>query len=237
MSLLVLENVTKIYPGPPPVAAVKSISLCLEAGCFTVLIGPSGSGKTTLLNLVSGLDHPTSGDIWFDGGKITDFSPEQLTALRRDSIGFVFQSYNLFPVLTAAENVEFTLLLRGRPAKEAREKALHALALVGLENKTKSFPRQLSGGQQQRVAVARALASEAKIVFADEPTANLDSKTAFQLIDLFERLNQETSLSFFFSTHDSRLVDRAREKLTMEDGVLLGPVLRSKLAVDTPEFV
>jgi putative ABC transport system ATP-binding protein len=220
MSLLILESVSKVYPGTPAVEAVKSVSLRLEPGCFAVLVGPSGSGKTTLLNLISGLDQPTHGRIWLSGQEVTRLSPAELTRLRRDQIGFVFQSYNLFPVLTAAENVEYTALLRGEPRVEARHRAIEALALVGLGDKVDSLPRQLSGGQQQRVAVARALASRVKIVFADEPTANLDSKTAFQLIDLFERLNAEENLSFLFSTHDSRLVDRARERLLMQDGSL-----------------
>lgn len=228
MSLLVLENVTKIYPGPPPVTAVHNVSLRLERGCFAVLIGPSGSGKTTLLNLISGLDSPTSGRILFDGQDLTHLSSKQLTQVRRDQIGFVFQAYNLFPVLTAVENVEFTLLLRGVPRSEARLKAATALEMVGLKDKLDRYPRHLSGGQQQRVSVARALASDAHIVFADEPTANLDSKTAFQLIDLFEELNQKAKLSFVFSTHDSRIRERSRQELLLVDGAL---------TPNTPELV
>lgn len=221
MALLRLNNVSKIYPGTPPVTAVHQVSMTLEPKCFAVLVGPSGSGKTTLLNLVSGMDHLTEGEIWLAGERLDHKSSAHLTALRRDHIGFVFQSYNLFPVLTAAENVEYTLLLRGVAAKVARATALRCLEWVGLQDKAARFPEQLSGGQQQRVAVARALASEAQIVFADEPTANLDSETAFQLIDLFERLNREHQMSFFFSTHDARLVDRAHQKFSMLDGRLV----------------
>lgn len=221
MSLVILESVSKVYPGTPPVEAVKNVSLRLEPGCFAVLVGPSGSGKTTLLNMMSGLDRPSHGQIRIAGQEINQMSSGELTDLRRDQIGFVFQSYNLFPVLTAVENVEYTALLRGEHRTSARQSALHALSLVGLQDRAQAFPRQLSGGQQQRVAVARALASRAQIVLADEPTANLDSKTAFQLIDLFERLNEIENMSFLFSTHDSRLVDRARQKFVMEDGRLL----------------
>lgn len=220
MSLVVLEKVSRVYSGTPPVEAVKDVSFALEEGSFAVLVGPSGSGKTTLLNMISGLDHVTSGRILLGGYEITQMGADQLSKLRREQIGFVFQSYNLFPVLTAVENVEYTALLRGDPQQSARERAIESLKSVGLETKLHSFPGQLSGGQQQRVAVARALASKARIVFADEPTANLDSKTAFQLIDLFEKLNADRNLTFFFSTHDSRLVDRGRQKLVMEDGRL-----------------
>lgn len=220
MSLIVLEKVSKVYPGTPPVEAVKEVSLTLEPGCFAVLMGPSGSGKTTLLNLISSLDRPTSGKMWLGGSEITELSERQLTELRRDHIGFVFQAFNLFPMLTAVENVEYTLIIRGQARREARAQALEALEMVGLKGFADRFPRQLSGGQQQRVAVARALASQAQIVFADEPTANLDSKTAFLLIDLFEKLNRESGLSFLFSTHDSRLLDRAHQKIIMEDGHL-----------------
>jgi putative ABC transport system ATP-binding protein len=224
MSLIVLEKVSKVYPGVPPVEAVKNVSFSLEKGSFAVLVGPSGSGKTTLLNMISSLDRPTEGKVWIGGREITSLSERQLTHLRRNHIGFVFQSFNLFPMLTARENVEYTQMLRGVSAHESKDQALKALESVGLKDQADRFPRQLSGGQQQRVAVARALASQADIVFADEPTANLDSKTAFLLIDLFERLNCDENLSFLFSTHDSRLVDRALQKFFMEDGQLLAGV-------------
>jgi putative ABC transport system ATP-binding protein len=220
MALIVLENVSKVYPGTPPVEAVKDVSFALPQGAFAVLVGPSGSGKTTLLNLISSLDRPSSGRIHLGGRAVEDLKDSELTRLRRDHIGFVFQSYNLFPMLTAVENVQYTLDLRGTASAEAREHAMSALRAVGLEDRAHHYPRQLSGGQQQRVAVARGLASRAEIVFADEPTANLDSKTAFLLIDLFEQLNREQGLSFLFSTHDSRLVERARQKLFIEDGRL-----------------
>jgi putative ABC transport system ATP-binding protein len=220
VALIVLENVSKVYRGNPPVEAVRDVSFVLPEGAFAVLVGPSGSGKTTLLNLISSLDRPSQGRIQITGREITSLSERELTRLRRDHIGFVFQSYNLFPMLTAVENVEYTLALRGEPRSRARELAMNALRAVALEDRAHHFPRQLSGGQQQRVAVARALASQAEIVFADEPTANLDSKTAFLLIDLFDRLNREKGLNFLFSTHDARLVARARQKLFIEDGQL-----------------
>ncbi len=221
MALIIGEEITKVYPGTPPVEALKNVSFSLEKGSFAVLMGPSGSGKTTLLNLISSLDRPSSGQIWLDGQNITGLSERQLTKLRRDQIGFIFQAFNLFPMLTAIENVEYTLIIRGLSRSEARMNAQKALDLVGLSEYSNRFSRQLSGGQQQRVAVARALASQAKIVFADEPTANLDSENAFMLIDLFEKLNLEEGLSFLFSTHDTRLLVRAHQKLIMEDGRLL----------------
>ena len=221
MAILIFENVSRVYPGTPPVTALKNVSFQLQRGAFAALVGPSGSGKTTLLNLASGLDFCSSGRIRVDNFDISNLSSKELCRFRREKLGFVFQAYNLFPALTAVENVEYTNLIRGESARVARERALQALEDVGLANKANSLPGKLSGGQQQRVAVARALATHAKIIFADEPTANLDSKTAFQLIDLFENLNRSHHVSFLFSTHDSRLVDRAREKITIQDGELV----------------
>lgn len=186
-----------------------------------MLMGPSGSGKTTLLNLASGLDHVSLGRIRVDNFDISRLSDRELCQFRREKLGFVFQAYNLFPALTAVENVEYTSLIRGESRKAARERAIQALEDVGLADKLNSFPSRLSGGQQQRVAVARALATHAKIIFADEPTANLDSKTAFQLIDMFEHLNRSHHVSFLFSTHDPRLVDRAHQKIEIRDGELV----------------
>lgn len=221
MAILIFENVSRVYPGSPPVSALKSVSFQLQRGAFAALVGPSGSGKTTLLNLASGLDFCSSGRIRVDNFDISKLSSKDLCRFRREKLGFVFQAYNLFPALTAIENVEYTNLIRGESAKSAREYAMQALSDVGLADKANKLPGQLSGGQQQRVAVARALATHAKIIFADEPTANLDSKTAFQLIDLFEDLNRKHHVSFLFSTHDSRLVDRAREKIVIQDGELV----------------
>lgn len=218
MPILIFENVSRVYPGTPPVEALKNVSFQLQRGAFAALVGPSGSGKTTLLNLASGLDFLSSGRIRVDNFDISHLSSKELCRFRREQLGFVFQAYNLFPAFTAVENVEYTNLIRGEPRKIARERAMQALIDVGLESKVHCLPGKLSGGQQQRVAVARALATHAKIVFADEPTANLDSKTAFQLIDLFENLNRTHHVSFLFSTHDARLVDRAHQKIEIQDG-------------------
>lgn len=223
MALVIFDNVSRVYPGTQPVEALKNVSFTLEKGAFAVLVGPSGSGKTTLLNIASGLDQATSGHTTVAGLEISKLSSADLCKFRREQLGFVFQAYNLFPAFTAVENVEFTNLIRGETKKVARQKALQALKDVGLEEKAHMFPNKLSGGQQQRVAVARALSTQASIIFADEPTANLDSKTAFQLIDLFEELNTKQHVSFLFSTHDSRLVNRARQKIEIRDGVLLDP--------------
>lgn len=217
-SILCLENLIRNYPGEPPVSAVNNVSLKIEHGAFAALIGPSGSGKTSLLNLCSGLDRPTSGSVILAGQKINQMSHSQLSNFRAQNIGFVFQAYNLLPVLTAVENVEYTLLIRGEDHRMARKKAEQALKSVGLDGKADRFPSQLSGGQQQRVAVARALACSPKIIFADEPTANLDSTTALQLINLFQELNVQKKVTFLFSTHDSKLYQNVRMKIEMQDG-------------------
>lgn len=226
MALLEFRNVSRYYGGNQDsqhaVKAVDGVSFKLEKGDFAALVGPSGSGKTTLLNLASGLDQPTQGEIKIAGHVLSEMSAAELSEFRRCNIGFVFQAYNLFPVLNAIENVEFTSLIRGDDPREARERAVEALRVVGLEDKMHSTPTQLSGGQQQRVAVARALASQPEIIFADEPTANLDSKTAVQLIELFERINSDLGATFFFSTHDQRLVNRVRTKYEVRDGRLIG---------------
>jgi len=231
MAILIFENVSRVYPGTPPVDALKNVSFQLQRGAFAVLMGPSGSGKTTLLNLASGLDHVTTGRIRVDNFDISNLSAGELCRFRREKLGFVFQAYNLFPALTAVENVEYTNLIRGEDRKTSRERAQKALIDVGLQDKMHSFPGQLSGGQQQRVAVARALATHAKIIFADEPTANLDSKTAFQLIDLFEHLNRSHHVSFLFSTHDARLVERAHQKIEIRDGELVPDRHHDRIAV------
>ncbi|RYG56466.1 ABC transporter ATP-binding protein, partial [bacterium] len=203
---------------------VKGVSFQLHAGDFAALIGPSGSGKTTLLNLASGLDQPTSGEILCGGSRLDQLSASELTRFRADHVGFVFQAYNLFPVLTAVENVEYTSLIRGDSATEARARAREALDAVGLADKEHSIPSQLSGGQQQRVAVARSLATRPQLIFADEPTANLDTVTAQSLIELFEKLNRERGTTFLFSTHDSRIVERVKRRLYVQDGAILPEV-------------
>jgi putative ABC transport system ATP-binding protein len=219
-SALSLKNISKVFLLDPPVAAVTQVSLELPRGGFAALVGPSGSGKTTLLNLAAGLDTPSSGEVWISGQNLAVLNKTQLSEFRRRHLGFVFQAYNLFSTLTAIENVEFTATLRGDPPKQRRERALDCLARVGLSEKANFFPDQLSGGQQQRVAVARSLATDPDLIFADEPTANLDSKSAFGLIDLFQDLNTKLGVTFLFSTHDSRLVDRVSTAYHMSDGKL-----------------
>lgn len=220
-TILSLKNINHIYPGPVPVVAIKNISFDLKLGSFGALVGQSGSGKTTLLNLASGLDRPTSGKIQIGDSIISSLSQTELCKFRRNNIGFIFQSYNLIPILTVVENVEYTAIIRGDSPKQARLDALDSLERVGLEHKANFFPSQLSGGQQQRVAVARSLACKPKIIFADEPTANLDSKTAFDLINLFEELNNKLGLTFLFSTHDARVVERVNAKFVMLDGEIV----------------
>lgn len=220
-TILSLKNINHTYSGPVPVVAINNISLDLKEGAFGALVGPSGSGKTTLLNLSSGLDRPTSGEIRIANHRISSLSQTELCKFRRENVGFVFQSYNLIPILTVVENIEYTAIIRGDSPAMARKIALESLGRVGLEHKSNSYPNQLSGGQQQRVAVARSLACKPKIVFADEPTANLDSKTAVDLINLFEELNQNLGLTFLFSTHDARVVERVNAKFMMIDGEIV----------------
>jgi putative ABC transport system ATP-binding protein len=222
--LLVLRNLVKDYPKPrgsdAQLPAVNGVSLEIGAGDFVALVGPSGSGKTTLLNLAAGLDQVSSGQVELADQKISEMSNAALSYFRARNIGFVFQAHNLFPVLTALENAEYTSLIRGDDRADARRRAIIALDKVGLAQKHHSYPNQLSGGQQQRVAVARALASDPKIIFADEPTASLDSHTAFEMIDLFQELNEKDGVTFVFATHDTRLIDRAKTLIQIRDGRL-----------------
>ncbi len=213
------HNLSKTYNKKiVPVKAVQNVHIHIEEGEFVALVGPSGSGKSTLLNMIGGLDEPTSGTVIIDGVEITKLPENKLIDFRLHNIGFVFQSFNLIPVLTAKENVGFVLQLQ-KMAKEEREKrVLDLLHQVGLEDKIKSRPGALSGGQQQRVAVARALASKPKIVLADEPTANLDSKSAGNLLDIMAKLNKEEKITFLFSTHDMRVIKKARRVITLVDG-------------------
>jgi putative ABC transport system ATP-binding protein len=216
-----LEKVKKEYDlGATKVQALGGVDLAFEKGEFTVIMGPSGSGKSTLLNIVSGLDRATSGSVRVVGVDTTACSDSDLSKLRMEKIGFVFQSYNLVPVLTAFENTEYVMLLQGRPPAERRKRALEMLELVGLGGLEDRFPRQLSGGQQQRVAIARAIAAEPALVLADEPTANLDSKTAAALLELMEKLNGEKGVTFIFSTHDPAVVARAHRTITLRDGMI-----------------
>ena len=213
------KEVWKIYPQEPnPVKAVRGVSLEIESGDFVAMAGPSGSGKTTVLNLLGGLTRPTEGSIEIGGLEITAMPDKALARLRLERIGFVFQAYNLLPVLTAMENAEFTLLLRGIPASERHERVRVLFDQMGLEGLEDRFPGKLSGGQQQRVAVARAVVGEPALVLADEPTANLDSVASAALLDVMERLNREHGTTFVFSTHDPRVTERARRLITLVDG-------------------
>jgi putative ABC transport system ATP-binding protein len=219
MKILTLNNVHKIYnESEVKVHAVNGVSLAFEKGEFAAIVGPSGSGKTTLLNMIGGLDQPTEGEIVVDSTNIGSLKPSSLIDFRMYNIGFVFQAYNLIPVLTARENVEFIMHLQGRPRKEREARSRELLEAVGLGDRMDSRPSKMSGGQQQRVAVARALASKPKFVLADEPTANLDSHSTENLLDIMERLNREEQVTFIFSTHDNRVVKKARRVITIEDG-------------------
>ena len=214
-----LSNVTKLYrQGELEVHALRGLSLRVEQGEFTTLCGPSGSGKTTALNLIGALDQPTSGTVILDGRELGALSRRQLSHLRRDRIGFVFQAYNLIPVLTAYENAELVLTLQGVDVAERRRRVRELLAEVGLEGMEDRRPDELSGGQQQRVAIARAIASNPAVVLADEPTANVDSETADHLLDLMEGLNRDRGVTFLFSTHDPRVMERARRVVRIVDG-------------------
>lgn len=213
------HRISKTFnPDTIPVLAVNDVHLHLERGEFTALVGPSGSGKTTLLNLLGGLDKPDTGSIVINGIDITKLSPGALIDFRLRNIGFVFQSFNLIPVLTARENVELIMQLQHQKRKEIEARVTNLFKQIGLLDKIDSRPAQLSGGQQQRVAVARALASKPQFVLADEPTANLDSKSAATLLDIMAKLNQEENITFIFSTHDTRVIERARRVVTLVDG-------------------
>ncbi len=213
------HNVSKVYnPKTVPVYAVNNVHLHLERGEFTALVGPSGSGKTTLLNMIGGLDKPDEGNIFINGIDITGLSANELIDFRLKNIGFVFQSFNLIPVLTSKENVEFIMQLQKVGKQERNERVKMLFAQIGLEDKLNERPAKLSGGQQQRVAVARALASKPQFVLADEPTANLDSKSASNLLDIMDKLNRDEHITFLFSTHDQRVIERARRVITLVDG-------------------
>jgi len=211
-----------------PVEAVKHLDLSIDKGEFTAIVGPSGSGKTTLLNLLGGLDTPSYGSVTIDNTNIEKLSSGALVDFRLHHIGFVFQAYNLIPVFTARENVEFIMLLQGVGKTERNRRAEELLEAVGLGDRMDSRPNQLSGGQQQRVAVARALASHPSFVLADEPTANLDSESTASLLDMMGKLNRELDMTFVFSTHDARVIQRARRVVTLEDGMITSDVSHDK---------
>jgi len=227
MKILELKNVNKIYNSSEvKVHAVNDVTLDFVEAEFAAIVGPSGSGKTTLLNLIGGLDMPTSGVIIIGGTNLSKLKSSQLIDFRLNNIGFVFQSYNLIPVLTSKENVEFIMTLQKWPQKEKDERTLELLKSVGLGDRINSRPGKLSGGQQQRVAVARALASKPKFILADEPTANLDSKAATTLLEIMEKLNHESKITFIFSTHDPRVVKMAHRVITLEDGKVISDDIR-----------
>ena len=222
MTIIETKNLHKIYKESEiEVHAVRGIDLSFEQGEFTAIVGPSGSGKTTFLNMIGGLDKPTEGEIVIDGVNINTLKGSKLIDFRLRKIGFVFQAYNLIPVLTAKENVEFIMNLQKRPKKERIERAENLLKAVGLGDRLNARPSKLSGGQQQRVAVARALASKPMFILADEPTANLDSESTRNLLDIMENLNKEENITFIFSTHDSRVVEKARRVITVDDGKIV----------------
>lgn len=224
--IIEIKGITKVYDiKTMPFQALNGIDLSFKQGEFVAIVGPSGSGKTTLLNIIGGLDNPTDGVVMIDGVNITKLSNWRKTNFRMNNIGFVFQSYNLIPVLTAKENVEFVLQLQGVTKDYVEKRALKLLEAVGLSNKINSRPNKLSGGEQQRVAVARALASRPKYVLADEPTANLDSKSAENLLNIMEKLNREEEITFIFSTHDARVMKKARRIITIEDGKVIEDVI------------
>ena len=222
MNVIETNNLIKIYQqGDIEVKALNDVSINFQQGEFTAIVGPSGSGKTTFLNSIGGLDTPTSGKVVINDTDITNLKSNELIDFRLRNIGFVFQAYNLIPVLTAKENVEFIMLMQGDSASDRKSRAEELLNAVGLSDQINRRPGQLSGGQQQRVAVARALASKPKFVLADEPTANLDSTSTSNLLDIMHRLNKEENMTFIFSTHDQRVIDRAKRIITLEDGKIL----------------
>jgi len=222
MALLELNKVKKIYQqGKIKVPALRGVDLEVEEGEFTTIFGPSGSGKTTLLNMIGCLDTPTEGEISLSGKKVSDLSKKALAMIRRYNIGFVFQAYNLIPVLTAYENVEFAIRLTDHSSElQMKEKVLNILEAVGLIGLEFRRPNELSGGEKQRVAIARALVKEPKIVLADEPTANLDSKTAADVVDIMRKMNKELGTTFIFSTHDPAVMKHASRFINLKDGMI-----------------
>ena len=218
-SIVRTENLGKTYEEDGnPVRALHGIETAIEPGEFTAVVGPSGSGKTTFLNVISGLDVPDEGKVWLGGKLLSAMTGAELSDFRRDNIGFIFQAYNLIPVLTVEENIEFIMLLQGVDREERHARVVEILGEVGLEGMERRLPTKLSGGQQQRVAIARAMVSRPRLILADEPTANIDSKTGSDLVDMMSELNRKTGMTFLFSTHDKMVMDRARRVITLKDG-------------------
>ena len=225
MNVIETINLHKIYNSTQvPVNAVDGIDLTIEKGEFTAIVGPSGCGKTTLLNMIGGLDDPTEGSVKINGIQLNKLKQSKLIDFRLHNIGFVFQSYNLIPVLTVKENIGFIMQLQGRSKKECNARIDEMLEAIGLPDKKDHRPNKLSGGQQQRVAVARALASKPQFILADEPTANLDSKATNELLELMEKLNREENMTFIFSTHDDRVMKNARRLISLDDGKIISDV-------------
>jgi len=229
MSIVIAENIEKRYiQGKVEVHALRGVSVNIDQGEFVAMAGPSGSGKTTVLNIIGGIDNPDSGQVVVDGNKYSDMTQSKLAELRLNKIGFVFQAYNLIPVLSAEENVEYIMLLQGVSAKERKKKARAILDDVGLEGKYSRRPSELSGGQQQRVAVARAIVSNPAIILADEPTANLDSKTGESLLDMMRTMNREKQVTFIFSTHDNMVMEYAKRIVKLKDGQIEDDIIKDK---------
>lgn len=220
-NIIVTEDVKKDYKDHDVVVrAIRGIDFIIKSGEFTAIRGPSGSGKTTLLNIISGLDYPTKGKVWLDSKLLSEMSGKELSDFRRDHIGFIFQAYNLIPVLTVEENIEYIMLIQGLSKKERHKKVREILKEIGMDGFEKRFPPKLSGGQQQRVAIARAMVSEPDLILADEPTANIDQKTGASLLDMMRELNRKTGMTFLFSTHDPMVVERADRVITLKDGLI-----------------
>ena len=218
-TVIATEGLCKNFgEGELQIKALKDVDLSIVRGEFTAIVGPSGSGKTTLLNILCGLDVPSSGEIRVSGNPLSTLNGSELARFRRDHIGLVFQAYNLIPVLTVMENIEYVMLLQGISAKERKNRVLEFLQRIGLEGKEKRFPAELSGGQQQRVAIARAMVSQPDLILADEPTANLDSETGIQLLEMMRNFNQVQQMTFIFSTHDPMIMERASRLITLTDG-------------------
>jgi putative ABC transport system ATP-binding protein len=221
MEIIRTDKLEKIYDdNGVPVHALRGVNLSVEKGEFLVIAGPSGSGKTTLLNLLGALDKPTSGSIYFEENNLAEKTKKELSEIRLHKLGFVFQAYNLIPVLSAIENIEFSMMLLGIPEKERKSKALVLMDELGIKELADKRPNEMSGGQQQRVAVARAIVNNPTLVLADEPTANLDSKTGGNLLDLMQKMNEEKQITFIFSSHDKQVMDRAKRLIILKDGTI-----------------
>lgn len=226
-TVIVAHKIFKVFgEGETEIQALRNVDLDIKRGDFAAIVGPSGSGKTTLLNILCGLDNVSSGEIKVSGRSLQEMSGSELAQFRREHIGLVFQAYNLIPVLTVLENIEYVMLLQHVPAAERKERVHTFLAELGLEGKENRFPAELSGGQQQRVAIARAMVSKPDIVLADEPTANLDSETGGQLLEMMRKFNEELKMTFVFSTHDPQIMERAKRLITLTDGRIVSDELK-----------